>query len=818
MPNIMSALKTEIVRLARKETKAATDPLRKLTISGRKAMAELKQRAETLTSRETLMTHTSPFSVVSLLTFCLCAWSSMVYGAISNHALAGGNPFAQDVVAIVGGRYESADGGTSLHLKPKQDSFIGTLVVNGREYAVSVTLKGNQFVGQVSGETQSMPFTVNNNGRGLTFKTGPITMELVRRPFNFKPGVYLSEKVWLRLDATNGMYSGFLEYKGNAYPAIGCLVADEIQGTATANKDTFPFVLTDDRTNGELTFVCGPFRNAIVQVDPTDLRSPRLVALRSSVLQANQVMFPKVPINTNVKTVSFHTLNLNASQSIIGGLSHFAFRFTTPSPPGQFFWSFRADKNITACSILPAQGEMAGFEGLPTRWFIPKTVSAVGTKNDQFLLHNHASKHFLGGADYIFYFITKQANLANVTVSINMFANDTTTSSNVFSNILLGNDVSQTTTPPTHKTTPEQTAANINLIKTAPTKENVIADKTSDSSVEGFDYNPFIAQAAQLLAFLPETLATFRRGGKITLTDAKIELINNLTAELSNGKTYSEKELRSFCVDRVKSIFNEFVMVEEAEYNNLTVTTEDINKAMAGKEKEVGKEKLAKTCASGGISSDNWNQHLWRKLVLEKVLLFYDEKSKRDSSDDACRKFYDSNQRKFKNLVVQMKVITFGLDLRLTEFEPKKTDKEERAQANKALKELRGGADFDTVVTKYERNLCTYKDELVQSLVFDGTLYHVDTYNADIEGKTGIEFPILEAAMRLKKGEYSGLVEGFDSVRIIKCVGNTQYPVKTFDEVKLEIKQHLAEIAKNDYIKKLSQMLSERKDLVILIP
>lgn len=44
MPNIMSALKTEIVRLARKEAKAATDPLRKPSIATRKAVADLKRR------------------------------------------------------------------------------------------------------------------------------------------------------------------------------------------------------------------------------------------------------------------------------------------------------------------------------------------------------------------------------------------------------------------------------------------------------------------------------------------------------------------------------------------------------------------------------------------------------------------------------------------------------------------------------------------------------------------------------------------------------------------------------------------------------
>ncbi len=48
MPNIMSALKTEIVRLARKETKAATDPLRKPSIATRKAVADIKRRMANL--------------------------------------------------------------------------------------------------------------------------------------------------------------------------------------------------------------------------------------------------------------------------------------------------------------------------------------------------------------------------------------------------------------------------------------------------------------------------------------------------------------------------------------------------------------------------------------------------------------------------------------------------------------------------------------------------------------------------------------------------------------------------------------------------
>ena len=48
MPNVMSVLKAEITRLAKKEAKAAVDPVRKPSIGTRKTLADLKQRVATL--------------------------------------------------------------------------------------------------------------------------------------------------------------------------------------------------------------------------------------------------------------------------------------------------------------------------------------------------------------------------------------------------------------------------------------------------------------------------------------------------------------------------------------------------------------------------------------------------------------------------------------------------------------------------------------------------------------------------------------------------------------------------------------------------
>ena len=48
MPNLSTILKTEITRLARKEIKAAIDPVRKASAGQRKEIAELKRRVASL--------------------------------------------------------------------------------------------------------------------------------------------------------------------------------------------------------------------------------------------------------------------------------------------------------------------------------------------------------------------------------------------------------------------------------------------------------------------------------------------------------------------------------------------------------------------------------------------------------------------------------------------------------------------------------------------------------------------------------------------------------------------------------------------------
>lgn len=48
MSTLVSCLKSEIVRLARKEAKAATDPLRKPSVAARKAIADFKRRVADL--------------------------------------------------------------------------------------------------------------------------------------------------------------------------------------------------------------------------------------------------------------------------------------------------------------------------------------------------------------------------------------------------------------------------------------------------------------------------------------------------------------------------------------------------------------------------------------------------------------------------------------------------------------------------------------------------------------------------------------------------------------------------------------------------
>jgi DNA-binding transcriptional regulator YiaG len=61
MPNIASTLKAEITRLARKEVRAVTEPLRKLVLAQRSALAALNRRNRTLEQEvQCLQRHKQP--------------------------------------------------------------------------------------------------------------------------------------------------------------------------------------------------------------------------------------------------------------------------------------------------------------------------------------------------------------------------------------------------------------------------------------------------------------------------------------------------------------------------------------------------------------------------------------------------------------------------------------------------------------------------------------------------------------------------------------------------------------------------------------
>lgn len=106
-----------------------------------------------------------------------------------------------------------------------------------------------------------------------------------------------------------------------------------------------------------------------------------------------------------------------------------------------------------------------------------------------------------------------------------------------------------------------------------------------------------------------------------------------------------------------------------------------------------------------------------------------------------------------------------------------------QAEAEKVKSRIDAGEDFAKVAKELSLDTAT-KDK-------GGELGFVNYDNS------GLEESFINAALKLKVGEVSSPVQTSYGYHIIKCIAKEEYPLKSFDSVKNEIKSTLLEDAKN---------------------
>ncbi len=148
-------------------------------------------------------------------------------------------------------------------------------------------------------------------------------------------------------------------------------------------------------------------------------------------LQQKYGSLPVLPVQTSLHDVSFATIDLTDTMTVVEGQPCYAFCFKTPQSPGTLVWSFRADANLDSWYVIPTEGRMHGFTHF-TSTNLARAVPGLGQNGDRFILQMLPAENLKQDTNYVMWFGFKENANVQVTLSLNVLKDpptyvDTTT-------------------------------------------------------------------------------------------------------------------------------------------------------------------------------------------------------------------------------------------------------------------------------------------------------------------------------------------------------------------------------------------------------
>jgi hypothetical protein len=148
-------------------------------------------------------------------------------------------------------------------------------------------------------------------------------------------------------------------------------------------------------------------------------------------LQKKASELPSARVNTALDAVTFETLALGNTLTVVDGRNYYAFRFKTPATPGDLMWSFRLAPGLLYWYICPVSGSMTGFRNF-TNKRLPRDVEGVGKEGEQFVVQRLYATYLKPDTEYIIWFQFETGKPATVVCSVNVVAGQALTLSHLF--------------------------------------------------------------------------------------------------------------------------------------------------------------------------------------------------------------------------------------------------------------------------------------------------------------------------------------------------------------------------------------------------
>lgn len=255
--------------------------------------------------------------------------------------------------------------------------------------------------------------------------------------------------------------------------------------------------------------------------------------------------------------------------------------------------------------------------------------------------------------------------------------------------------------------------------------------------------------------------------------------------EFEQGTKFKDK----FKEDVLGQITDIYSIYDEAEKEKLLGSKEEIDKSFEEMKKIISEdEEYKKNLEKIGVNDEYIKNQQAQDIAIKNYKKDFEEKTK--ISDEEAKAYYDKNKDEFYVDEVQASHILISTkdenDKPLSEAKKK----EAKAKAEKILKQVKDGGDFEKLAK--ENSACPSSEK-------GGDLGYFG------KGEMVPEFD--EVTFKLKEGEISDIVETEFGYHIIKLVDKKQ-ETTPFKDVKDSIKQNLV---KDKFNKKVEEIVKNSK-------
>lgn len=262
--------------------------------------------------------------------------------------------------------------------------------------------------------------------------------------------------------------------------------------------------------------------------------------------------------------------------------------------------------------------------------------------------------------------------------------------------------------------------------------------------------------------------------------DKRIAFFEFAYAHRLRGKEY--REARGQVLDM---LLDEEIVIQEARKRRLVAKPKDIQaeqkrlteyikkQVFGGKDKQ-----FQKAMKEAGVTNEDIRKYVERQMAGDMLFRYVTRNVK--VTNEEVRQLYEANKKRFQE-PDQVKLWELRTD--------------DPTKAEKALTELRGGADFASVARKYSTDPLAQKNGGLHGYVPKGG---------------GVIKEVEDVAFKLKPGELSGIVQSHYALHVLKVDDVKKGKALAFDEVKEGLRQQVMQTRQQQVFEDYREKLKRR--------